>query len=507
MRLSSLLRVTTDDRPEDAPPATPTYRTLSVLMPVYNEIRTLERIVEAVLAAPIDLAIELVVVDDGSTDGSRERLLELADREPRIRPVLHERNMGKAAAIRTAIQSMTGELAIIQDADLEYSPRDYPVMLQPVLEGLADVVFGSRFLAGRHRRVMYFWHTMVNHFLTFLCNVLNDVNLTDMETGYKLVRADVLRQLPLTAEGFEIEPELATKLVRWGLRIYEVPISYAGRTYAEGKKIGWRDGLKALWAILKYRFFDRRFTTHEGFYILQSIREARGFNAWLMGRLSPFIGSRVLEGGCGIGNLTETLLDRERLVCLDNDPFYVEVIRRRYGHLANVNVHEMSLAELCEDSLKAERLDTVVCINVLEHIEQEMDVLRGFHGVLEPGGHAIILVPAHPSLYTGVDKALGHCRRYTEAALRDRMAEAGFEVVECRGFNRFGTVGWFVSGKILGKTTITPGQMKLFERLLPVAKLVEHLPVLPHLSLVAVGRKPAVSAGVVESSGRRAKAA
>jgi glycosyltransferase involved in cell wall biosynthesis len=492
------------DEPADS---SPVYRTLSVLMPVYNEVRTLERIVKAVLAAPIDLEIELVVVDDGSTDGSRELLADLAGRDPRIRAILHPRNAGKAAAVRTAIREMTGDLAIVQDADLEYSPQDYPVMLQPVLDGLADAVFGSRFLASPHRRVMYFWHTMANNILTLVCNMLNDVNLTDMETGYKLVRADVLRSIPLTANGFEFEPELTTKLARWGLRMYEVPISYAGRTYAEGKKIGWTDGVKALWALFRYRFFDQRFTTHEGFYILQSVRRARRFNHWMVDQFREFIGRRVLEGGCGIGNLTELLLERERLVCLDNDSFYVEMIRRRYGHLANVDVHDMSLAKLSRPALEPERLDTVICINVLEHIEEEQAVLDGFHDVLGPGGHAIVLVPAHPALYTGVDKALGHCRRYTPAALRARMEEAGFEVVRCGGFNRFGTVGWFVSGNILGRTTITPGQMRLFEWLMPVARLLEHLPLLPHLSLIAIGRKPVSGQAMNDAPAPRRKAA
>ena len=283
-------------RVESSPAAGHAYRRLSVLMPVYNEVRTLERIVDAVLAAPIDLEIELVVVDDGSTDGSRELLAELAGRDERIRPILHEHNCGKAEAVRTAIREMTGDLAIVQDADLEYDPRDYPVMLQPVLDGLADAVFGSRFLAGRHRRVMYFWHTLVNNFLTLVCNMLNDVNLTDMETGYKLVRADVLRGIPLSSRGFEFEPELTTKLTQWGLRLYEVPISYAGRTYAEGKKIGWTDGVAALWALVKYRFLATRFTTHEGVVILQSIRSAKRFNSWMVDQFRGVLGRRYLEG-------------------------------------------------------------------------------------------------------------------------------------------------------------------------------------------------------------------
>lgn len=481
--------------------ASPTrFQRLSVLMPVYNEVRTLETIVERVLAAPIDIALELVIVDDGSTDGSRLLLLELAERDKRIRVYFHERNKGKAEAVRTAIRYMTGDLAIVQDADLEYSPTDYSRLLEPMLQGLADAVFGSRFLTGGHRRVLYFWHTLINKFLTLVANVLNDINLTDMETGFKLVRADILKKIPLTSSGFEFEPELTTKLAQWGARIYEVPISYAGRTYAEGKKIGWRDGIKALWSLVKYRFLDRRFTTHDGFYILQSIRCARRFNDWMLERIRPFVGQRVLEGGCGIGNVTEFFLDRERLVCLDNDPLYVERIRSRYGHLANLAVHDMSLTALDCEGLCDEQIDTVICLNVLEHIEAEMDVLRGFYDLLEPGGHAVVLVPAHPWLYTGVDRSLEHCRRYTAEGLRSRMEEAGFEVLECSGFNRLGTVGWFVSGKILGKTTITPGQMKTFEFLMPIARMLEHVPLIPHLSLIVVGRKPKSEPATLEMS-------
>jgi glycosyltransferase involved in cell wall biosynthesis len=491
----------------DSPADRQGFRKLSVLMPVYNEVRTLRMIVDRVLNAPIELTIELVVVDDGSTDGSRELISELAAADPRVRPFFHDKNQGKAGAIRTAIREMTGDLALVQDADLEYDPADYPVLLKPVLDGLADAVFGSRFLTGSHRRVMYFWHTLVNHFLTLMCNLFNNINLTDMETGYKLIRADVLRSIPLTSSGFAFEPELTTKLAQWGLRVYEVPISYAGRTYAEGKKIGWRDGLRALWALFKYRFLSGRFTTHEGFYIMQSVRHARSFNRWMLRRIAPYIGNRVLEGGCGIGNLTELLLDRQRLVCLDYDPFYVEVIHRRYGHLANVKVRAMDLARAGDDPrLREEKLDTVICLNVLEHIEDDQRTLEGFYNFLEPGGHAIILVPAHPGLYTGVDKALGHYRRYTAAQLRARMASTGFEVVHCEGFNRLGSLGWFVSGKVLRKTTLSPGQMKLFEWLMPMARLLERVPVLPHLSLIAVGRKPLrPSAGLAQP--KRAKAA
>jgi glycosyltransferase involved in cell wall biosynthesis len=479
------------DMTQTLPATSPRFTKLSVLMPVYNEVRTLRAIVERVLAAPVEIDVELVIVDDASTDGSRELIAELARCEPRIKCLSHERNQGKTAAIRTAIGAMTGDLALIQDADLEYNPADYPALLRPMLEGLADAVFGSRFLSGKYRRVLYFWHTLGNRMLTTLCNVLNDINLTDMETGYKLIRADILRSIPLTSHGFALEPELTTKLAMWDLRLYEVPISYQGRTYAEGKKIGLRDLFAALWALVKYRFFSRQFTTHDGFLILQSVRRARGFNRWLVRQLSPYVGDRVMEAGSGIGNLTEFFLDRQRLVCVDADPFYVERLSQRYGHLANLSFHEGDLSQLeCSSEFASAQLDTIICINVLEHIEDDNKVLSNFFQLLRPGGHALLLVPAHPRLYTAMDKTLGHYRRYTREELVGKLQQAGFDVVADCGFNRLGTLGWFVSGKLLGRTTLSAGQMKLYEHLLPLAKLVERIGVLPPLSVIAVGRKP-----------------
>ena len=210
---------------------------LSVLMPVYNERRTLKAIVRRVLESPTPIPLELVAVDDGSTDGSADLLRELAAHDPRIRPVFHDKNRGKGAAIQTAIREMTGDIAIIQDADLEYDPAEIGKVIQPIVDGRADAVFGSRFLSSDYRRVLYYWHSLGNGALTWLCNVLCDINLTDMETCYKAVRADILRQTPLHFRDFALEPELTFRLAQWGIRLYEVPVSYAGRTYAEGKKI------------------------------------------------------------------------------------------------------------------------------------------------------------------------------------------------------------------------------------------------------------------------------
>lgn len=464
---------------------------LSVLMPVRDERRTLRAIIRRVLASPLAVPLEIVAVDDGSTDGSGDLLRELAAADPRIRVLSHPRNLGKGAALRTAIGAMRGSVAVVQDADLEYDPDDLPKLVAPILDGRADAVFGSRFLASDYRRVLYFWHSVANKALTGFANLLCDLNLTDLMTGYKAVRSDLLRQTPLKARGFAVEAELTVRLAQWGVRLYEVPARYAGRTYAEGKKVRWRDGLAAAATLLRCRFLDPRFTTHDGYYILTAVRNARGFNRWMHGRIAPHVGRRVLEAGCGIGNLTELLLDADRLVAADFDPFYVEMIGRRFGHLENVLATPIDLARAADyDGLKGERIDTIICLNVLEHIGPDEEVLGHFLRLLEPGGKAIVLVPQHPRLYAPVDRVLGHFRRYTAAELRGKMERAGFEVVEQRGFNRLGALGWLVSGKLLGRDRLSPGQMRAFNRVLPLARLVERIPRWPALSTIAVGRKP-----------------
>ncbi|MEQ8318372.1 MAG: bifunctional glycosyltransferase/class I SAM-dependent methyltransferase [Phycisphaerales bacterium] len=472
------------------------YRKLSVLMPVYNEARTLRTIVSRVLAAPIaelGLDLELIAVDDGSKDRSREILAELAEGDQRIRVFHQHRNYGKGAAIRRAIDECTGDIAIVQDSDLEYDPADYPRMLRPILEGNADAVFGSRFAASEQRRVLLFWHSVANRFLTTVTNMLNDINLTDMETCYKAVRTDILKRIPLKSDRFGIEPELTTRLAQWNARIYEVSISYHGRSYAEGKNITWKDGVQALWLLFKFRFFDKRFTTHDGYYMLESVRRARGYNRWLLSQFESHVGSRVLEAGCGIGNFTEQLLDRERLICTDLDPYYAEIADRRYAHLENVTASQLD-PSLADDvaPVALERPDTVIAMNVVEHVGDDEAVLKSYHDVLQPGGTVVVLAPAHDWLFTEYDRRLGHFRRYTRATLSERLKAAGFEVVHTQQFNRLGVLGWWASGK-LGRKQFTPGQMKLFHRLLPIAKIVEKIDSLPGLSVIAIGRKPARS--------------
>ena len=223
---------------------------LSVVMPVYNEQATLKQVVERVLAVQLD--IELICIDDGSTDGSRAILSELPSKYSRVRVLLQPKNMGKGAALRRGIQEATGDFVIIQDADLEYDPSDYPALLVPLIDGKADVVYGSRFLGSGPHRVLYFWHSVGNSVLTLISNALTNMNMTDMETCYKVFRRDVLQSIPIEEDRFGFEPEITVKIAKRRLRVYEVGISYWGRTYEEGKKIGCRDGFRALWCLLKY---------------------------------------------------------------------------------------------------------------------------------------------------------------------------------------------------------------------------------------------------------------
>jgi len=229
---------------------------LSVVMPVFNERATLRTVVERVLS--VGLEVELLCIDDGSTDGSREILSDLEKQYREMRVLVQPRNMGKGAALRRGIQEATGDYVIIQDADLEYDPSNYRSLLEPLEAGQADVVYGSRFVGSGPHRVLYFWHSVGNRVLTLISNMITNLNMTDMETCYKVFRREIIQVIPLEEDRFGFEPEITVKIAKRQLRVYEVGISYWGRTYAEGKKIGWKDGLRALWCLAKYGLKERR---------------------------------------------------------------------------------------------------------------------------------------------------------------------------------------------------------------------------------------------------------
>ena len=463
---------------------------LSVLMPVYNEARTLRTICRRVLESPVDADLEIVAVDDGSSDRSWEILQELAAADERIVPIRLPQNRGKGAAIRTAIDRMTGDIGLVQDSDLEYDPIEYPRLIKPITEGRADAVFGSRFASSPERRVLLYWHSLGNKVLTWLTNVLNDLNLTDMETCYKAVRADVLKNLRLQSDRFGIEPEITTRLAQWGARIYEIPISYHGRTYLEGKNIGWRDGVQAIWLLIKFRFFDIRFTERKGAATLENLARSRGLAEWTLKQFDGLVGSTVIDAGCGMGRFTRLLLDRGRLVAVDSDPFYVESLARTFGHLENV---EVVLGDISDpgliEKLEPASFDTALCVNLLEHVQDPAMCVANLGDALKPGGLLLIHSPAHSRLYSAADEAAGHKRRFDADALLSAVEDAGLEMVSQRQFNRLGAIGWRFN-KARGQQLVGPWQAKLFGLLRPVAWLLEKVRFLPGLSWVVVARKP-----------------
>ncbi len=467
-------------------------RLLSVLMPVYNERAFVRRIAKRVLDAPLPegLERELVMVDDGSTDGTEAILAELAEAHPDVIRVFRQPlNQGKGAAIARAVEEMRGDIALIQDSDLEYDPADYANLLEPILRGHADVVYGSRFASRSSRRVLNYHHSLGNSFLTHLSNATTGLNLTDMETCYKVFRADILRTIPIRSRRFGIEPEITAKVAKRNCVVYEVPINYHGRSYAEGKKIGWRDGAEAVGVILKYWAIDDCFDERYGHDILNSLSGARRLTEWMVETIEPFLGQRILEVGSGIANISRQLPKLERLTLSDNDDQYLRLLHQGFRHFEVVDVARLDLTSDEDFAALQRRYDTVLCLNVLEHVEDDEAALRRMIGVLEPGGRLIVLVPQHRALFSAMDRELGHCRRYSSRELRRKMEDAGLSMERMMDFNAFGALGWLASARVLGRREMNRAMLKAYDMLVPVhGRLEKHLP-LPGLSVIGIGIK------------------
>ncbi|HNY27514.1 MAG TPA: glycosyltransferase [Candidatus Sumerlaeota bacterium] len=466
---------------------------LSILMPVYNERAYLERCVERVVAAPLPdgMRREIVMVDDCSTDGTPDLIRHIARRfAPLVRPFFQEPNQGKGATVRRAIQEMQGDYAIIQDADLEYDPNEYERVLMPLLENGADVVYGSRFAAGPRRKILNYHHALGNLFLTHLSNFFTGLNLTDMETCYKAFRADILKTIPLRSNRFGIEPEITAKIAKRGCCVYEVPISYHGRSYAEGKKIGWKDGVSALRVILKYWLLDDCYEERYGHQILADLSQARRFNQWMAECIHPWLGQTILEVGSGIGSISRQLPHRRHLIVSDMDPVYLELLKNAYQGNALVDVEFLDLTrDENVEHLRDQEVDTIVCLNVLEHIENDADALKRMHSILAPGGRLVLLVPQYAALYGSYDRQLGHHRRYTRQMLRELFPKCGYRLAHMQSYNFLAIPGWWVNSCLLKRDTMGKSQIKLFDLLVPIMRLIEKILPLPGLSLIAVGEK------------------
>ena len=471
---------------------------LSVLVPVYNEqylvAESLGRL-EVLADSPHLEKVEVIVVDDCSTDGTPAVLADFAATRAGSRLtwrfLRHETNGGKGAAIRTALAAATCELSVIHDADLEYHPRDLLHVVQVFVDEKADAVFGSRFAGGQVRRVLLYRHQLGNKLLTFLCNVATNLNLTDMETCYKAVRTDLLKSIPITSNDFRLEPELTIKLAKRQARIFEVPISYSGRTYQEGKKINWRDGFKALWAIARFALSDEIYVKDAyGSQILARLSHAPRFNAWMADTVRPFCGDRVLEIGGGVGNLTLHLLPRPAFVVTDVNPLYLRTLSALRTDRPYLGIEYCDVSDGASFPLRPGGYDTVLCLNVIEHVGDDRQALANICAVLADEGRAVVLVPNGPGNFGTLDEALGHKRRYTQASLTAVAEAAGLRVERILRFNRIGTIAWFLNGKVMRRRSFGLVQIKLLGLLAPIMRALDPYLPIPPLSLIAVLKRP-----------------
>ncbi len=465
---------------------------LSILIPVYNERAVVERSLAQVLAAPLpeNLDRELVIVDDCSKDGTSEILARLAAAHPEIRLYRHEVNQGKGAAVRTAIDKATGDFCLIQDADLEYDPSEYPVLMAPLLSGRADAVFGSRYLSGEQRRVLPFWHSMINLGLTLVSNMFSNLHLTDMETCYKVFRTDLLKSIPVRSDRFGFEPEITMKCAKRRFRIYEVPISYHGRTYEEGKKIGWKDGVKAFGVILYFWAVDDLYKESYGRNHLNTLTGTPAYLNWLISIVRPLLGDRILELGAGLGSLSGMLMGKRlRYVAGEKDPLHLHSLRNRFLRTPNVEVRELSPDSDGGFEELGENFDTVLLLRALEYSIDPRACISRVSALLSQNGRLIISVPQGSGALSSLDQGMGYKNRFTRESLVEMVSNEGFTVEREIQLNKFGRLAWGVFGGLLGSSHINKFSLKLFDKTVWLWRLLD--PVLPWfgLNLILIARK------------------
>ncbi len=464
---------------------------LSILIPVYNERTVLEASLARVLAAPLPehMERELILVDDCSTDGTWDILQRVCAGNPLMQLHRHQRNQGKGAAIRTALGYATGDFCLVQDADLEYDPNEYPVLLQPLLDGRADAVFGSRYRGSEQARILPFWHSLMNSSLTAISNMFSNLSLTDMETCYKVFRTDLLKSIPIRSDRFGFEPEITMKAAKRKLRIYEVPISYHGRSYEEGKKINWKDGVQALTTILHFWLIDDLYTAPYGRLLLNNLSGTPRYIDWIASQLRPHLGDSVLELRAGTGTLSAKLMaKRLRYVVSDKDPLMLHALENRFLRTPSVQVAGVDPSNLSHYQGFGGQFDSVVCVNVLEFEQDPRKTLAAARQALRPGGKLLVLAPFQPKLMSTVDQPLGHLHRFSYPDLAKDLTEAGFSVVQHRDFNRFGALSWFLYGKVLRRRFIPKVTLKLFDKTVWLWKRLDRLFPWKGLSLIVVAQ-------------------
>ncbi|MFN9461299.1 MAG: glycosyltransferase [Acidobacteriota bacterium] len=465
---------------------------LSILVPVYNERTVVRASLMQVLAAPLPEGVdrEIILVDDCSTDGTGVILEQFVREHPAIRLFRKPKNEGKGAAIRTALGMAGGDFVLVQDADLEYDPAEYPTLLKPLLEGRADAVFGSRYMAGEQRRVLRFWHSMINQTITLICNMFSDLHCTDIETCYKVFRTDLLKSIPIRSDRFGFEPEITMKTSKRKLRVYEVPISYHGRTFEEGKKIGWKDGVKALGVIFYFWLVDDLYAESYGRQHLNNLTGTPQYIAWATALLRPHLGDRIVELGAGIGDFTGRLMGRKlAYYACENEPVYLHALRNRFLKTPSVEVLDLAVDHAAALEQLPADFDTALIINSLERMPDPGASLKRLVARLAPGGRVVILAPHLPGLFGSLDRELGHLHRFSRTNLTRLFDDAGLTVESLRSHNRLASAAWWINSRLLQSRRISRVTLKLFDKTVWLWRLLDPVVPLPGLSLIAVGRK------------------
>jgi SAM-dependent methyltransferase len=468
---------------------------LSILIAVYNEANSIKTVLERVLTGPASyfqaeqIAVELIVVDNGSRDRSHDVVEEFsrAHSEVSLRLIRLAENVGKGGAIRIALAQAKSDFSIIQDADLEYDPADYPKLLKPLVAGEADVVLGSRFMNDLERRPLGFWQAVVNRSISMVAGMAAGLALSDVETGFKAFRTSLAQSVPLRSDQFGLDPELIIQFAKRHARFIEVPITYRGRTSEQGKKIRAWDTLDAFGTILGTWLFSAAYKD-PGTNILATMSTAKRFNRWMADTITPFVKGDVLELGAGIGNLT-VLLSKggHHYVATDTDQEHLFELRSRLEYRPDIEIVPFDFSVVKEVERFRQSADTVVCLNVLEHIQEDWAALASIHCCLRPGGTAIVLVPQGPELFGSIDEILEHKRRYTREELLEKMSAAGFRVEQIIDFNRATRPGWYLNSRVLRKQTISRMQLRIFDLLVPLWRRVDDKLPWPANSLIALG--------------------
>jgi glycosyltransferase involved in cell wall biosynthesis len=405
---------------------------LSVIIPVYNERPFIREAVNKLYSQTSKLSrlkTELLVVDDGSTDGTYAELQALQSELKELKVFLQSPNQGKGAALRRGIAEASGEFMIFQDADLEYDPADISSIMQPLLAGEADVVYGSRFAPSPARKILNFHHQAGNQLLTLLSNLATGLNLTDMETGYKAFRADILKTIPLRSNRFGIEPEITAKIAKRHCAIYEVPISYNGRSYGEGKKITWRDGMAAIYTIVKYWLIDDCYHKKQISETYNDLERTHSAQESLVLRLTPYFGDRLLEIGSGIGSISRILPIREKITLSDWRAEYLELLTQGFAGKNRVEIEQLDIFTKEAGKRLAGKFDSVLLLHQLQLCQNENLAMQNIHKLLDNHGRLILTAPGHKD-FGSYEKQLNYQRRYNNQDLHRLLKDNGFKILQ-----------------------------------------------------------------------------